>query len=89
MDDVIEAMASHIEAHLAYGGKLHQVTRHMLGLFSGQPGARAWRRYLSEYAPKNGADAQVLRDAYDLIKQAAETAQSGETKASEDISKDS
>lgn len=88
LDDVIEAMAGHIEAHLAEGGKLHQVTRHMLGLFSGQPGARAWRRYLSEHAPKNGADAQVLRDAYALIKQAAETAQSGETKALEDISKD-
>lgn len=45
------AMRPQIAAHLAQGGKLSGVTRHMLGLFSGRPGARAWRRMLSEASP--------------------------------------
>ena len=48
---------------LARGGKLHQITRHMLGLFTGRPGARAWRRVLSEGATRPGAD-------YDLVEEA-------------------
>jgi tRNA-dihydrouridine synthase A len=39
------------------------MTRHILGLFQGLPGARAWRRYLSENAPRPDADADVLRAA--------------------------
>ena len=56
--DAVSAMLPYIEAHLASGGKLHQITRHMLGLFAGQPGARAWRRTLSEgaTAPNAGTD---------------------------------
>lgn len=53
--DVAEAMKPHIAAHLAQGGRLHQVTRHMLGLFHGRPGARGWRRVLSEGATREGA----------------------------------
>ncbi|MBD3788520.1 MAG: tRNA dihydrouridine(20/20a) synthase DusA, partial [Sphingomonadales bacterium] len=45
---VAEAMKPYIAAHLATGGRLHQITRHMLGLFHGRPGARGWRRVLSE-----------------------------------------
>jgi tRNA-dihydrouridine synthase A len=45
---VAEAMRPYIARHLAAGGRLGSVTRHMLGLFSGRPGARAWRRALSE-----------------------------------------
>ena len=41
---VAQAMKPHIAAHLAAGGRLHQITRHMLGLFHGRPGARGWRR---------------------------------------------
>ncbi len=48
--DVAEAMRPHIARHLAAGGRLHQITRHMLGLFTARPGARAWRRMLSEGA---------------------------------------
>lgn len=48
---VAHAMRSQIAAHLAQGGRLSGVVRHMLGLFAGQPGARAWRRLLSEAAP--------------------------------------
>ncbi|MRX49401.1 tRNA dihydrouridine(20/20a) synthase DusA [Paracoccus sp. S-4012] len=45
------AMRPRIAAHLATGGRLHQITRHMLGLFHGRPGARAWKRILSEAGP--------------------------------------
>ncbi|MGQ0566860.1 MAG: tRNA dihydrouridine(20/20a) synthase DusA [Gemmobacter sp.] len=48
--DVAQAMRPCIAAHLAAGGRLHQITRHMLGLFTGRPGARTWRRMLSEGA---------------------------------------
>jgi len=42
------AMTHYLEKHLKDGGRLHQVTRHMFGLFAGQPGARHWRRRLSD-----------------------------------------
>ncbi|SFE80976.1 tRNA-U16,U17-dihydrouridine synthase [Roseivivax sediminis] len=57
--EVAEAMRPHIAAHVAEGGKAHQVTRHMMGLFAGRPGARAWRRTLSE-AAASGAGAEIL-----------------------------
>jgi tRNA-dihydrouridine synthase A len=44
---VAQAMRPHIAAHIAAGGRLGAVTRHMLGLFAGRPGARNWRRALS------------------------------------------
>lgn len=52
---VAEAMKPYIAEHLATGGRLHQITRHMLGLFHGRPGARGWRRVLSEGATRDGA----------------------------------
>ena len=55
-----EAMRPYIAVHLANGGRLHQITRHMLGLFHGRPGARGWRRVLSEYANRPGAGTEVL-----------------------------
>lgn len=65
--DVVHAMIPHIEAHLAEGGRLHSVTRHMLGLFAGKPGARAWRRVLSEGATRDGAGVDLLLSALDQI----------------------
>ena len=67
----VQAMKPYIETHLANGGRLHQITRHMLGLFHGRPGARGWRRVLSEGVAKPGAGlglidlalAEVLREA--------------------------
>jgi tRNA-dihydrouridine synthase A len=58
--EVVERMRPHIARHVAAGGRLHQVTRHMLGLFHGQPGARAWRRVLSERGPAEGAGLEVI-----------------------------
>ena len=54
--EVAVAMRPMIVDHIAKGGRLHQFTRHMLGLFHGQPGARAWKRTLSEGASKGGIE---------------------------------
>lgn len=60
-----QAMRPIIAAHLQAGGRLHQVSRHMLGLFHGRPGARGWRRQLSEGAPRarDAAGALAVYDA--------------------------
>ena len=68
---VVESMLPYVDAELADGTPLHRVTRHMLGLFAGQPGARAWRRYLSEHAHLDGAGTEVLTDALKAMPVAA------------------
>ncbi|MGB5870673.1 MAG: tRNA dihydrouridine(20/20a) synthase DusA, partial [Albidovulum sp.] len=55
-----DLMRPYIARHLEQGGRLHQITRHMLGLFHGRPGARGWRRILSERANHDGAGQEVL-----------------------------
>jgi tRNA-dihydrouridine synthase A len=57
---VVQAMKPYIAAHLDSGGRLHQVTRHMLGLFHGLPGARGWRQVLSTDGCREGAGLDVL-----------------------------
>lgn len=66
-EDVVHAMLPYIEQHIDGGGKLGQVTRHMLGLFAGQPGARHWKRHLSENAHKGDAGAHTVLDAIDKM----------------------
>ncbi|NPD13717.1 tRNA dihydrouridine(20/20a) synthase DusA [Xinfangfangia sp. D13-10-4-6] len=61
--DIVHRMLPYIEAHLAEGGRLHQITRHMLGLFHGLPGARGWRRVLSEKASRDGANGDTVLEA--------------------------
>lgn len=60
---VVQAMKPYIAAHLQSGGRLHQITRHMLGLFTGRPGARGWRRVLSEGVARPGAGLDLLDQA--------------------------
>ncbi|TDK50468.1 tRNA dihydrouridine(20/20a) synthase DusA [Antarcticimicrobium luteum] len=60
---VARAMLPYIDRHIEAGGRLHQVTRHMLGLFAGRPGARAWRRILSEGATRPGAGSDLVEQA--------------------------
>jgi tRNA-dihydrouridine synthase A len=60
---VVRDMLPYIDAHLADGGRLHQITRHMLGLFAGRPGARGWRRRLSEGAHRDGAGVALVDSA--------------------------
>ncbi|WP_416355142.1 tRNA dihydrouridine(20/20a) synthase DusA [Aureimonas phyllosphaerae] len=61
---LIDAMAAYAERHMAAGGRLSNVTRHMIGLFTGLPGARRWRQILSERAVRPGATPELLRDAF-------------------------
>ncbi|WP_299428422.1 tRNA dihydrouridine(20/20a) synthase DusA [uncultured Shimia sp.] len=68
---VVQQMLPYIEIHLTQGGKLNQVTRHMLGLFAGKPGARAWRRYLSEHATKPAAGPETVVAALQHVTRAA------------------
>ena len=64
---IAQQMTPYIQEHLANGGSLHHITRHMTGLGFGKPGARAFRRHLSENAYRQGADEQVLFDALGKI----------------------
>jgi tRNA-dihydrouridine synthase A len=57
---VVEAMLPYIETQRSRGAPLNSITRHMLGLFQGLPGARAWRRYLSENVHAPGAGPEVV-----------------------------
>lgn len=61
----------YIENHLAGGGRLHQVTRHMMGMFTGRPGARLWRRVLSEGAPQKGAGPALVLEALGHVSEIA------------------
>ncbi len=71
-EDAVQQMLPYVDAHLAAGGRLNQITRHMMGLFAGRPGARIWRRILSERASGPGADRQVLLDALGSMQTLAE-----------------
>ncbi|WP_279483490.1 tRNA dihydrouridine(20/20a) synthase DusA [Aureimonas sp. SK2] len=61
---VIDDMVSYAGRHMAAGGRLSNVTRHMIGLFTGQPGARRWRQILSERAVRPGATPELIREAF-------------------------
>jgi tRNA-dihydrouridine synthase A len=72
--DPVEAardMLPYIDRHLSAGGRLNQVTRHMLGLFAGRPGARQWRRDLSDAATLAGAGPDLVDRALDRVLQAS------------------
>lgn len=64
---VIDAMLPYIEKELIRGTALNHITRHMLGLFKGIPGARQWRYYLSEKAKLHSAGPEVLINALAYI----------------------
>ncbi len=66
-EEVVHLMLPYIAAHIVQGGRLGQVTRHMLGLFQGKPGARGWRRHLSENAHADGAGPEVVLTALDHV----------------------
>ncbi|WP_440875012.1 tRNA dihydrouridine(20/20a) synthase DusA [Thalassotalea sp. PLHSN55] len=65
--DVIEQMADYVDRHVANGGKAQHVFRHMLGLCNGLPGARQFRRTLSECAGDLSANGQTLQQAYNQV----------------------
>jgi len=61
--EAVALMEPYIAGELAKGARLSDITRHMLGLFAGMPGARAFRRHLATEAVKRGAGLDVLRAA--------------------------
>lgn len=65
---LIDTMADYAARHLENGGRLGQVTRHMLGLFNGMPGARRWRQILSDGAVRPDAGPQLLREAFAAVR---------------------
>ena len=74
VDDAVEAYIAYATEQLRHGVPLNAMTRHMLGLFNGRPGARQFRRYLSEHATKPGADAETLRTALSFLSREARKA---------------
>ncbi|WP_425039419.1 tRNA dihydrouridine(20/20a) synthase DusA [Primorskyibacter sp. S187A] len=66
-EEVVREMLPYIEARMSEGVRLHAITRHMLGLFAGRPGARAWRRTLSEGASTPGAGPDLVEAALNAL----------------------
>lgn len=66
-EGLLETMCAYAERHIAAGGRLGHVTRHMVGLFHGLPGARRYRQILSTDAVKAGAGPDVLRQAFAAV----------------------
>ncbi|MEW8222912.1 MAG: tRNA dihydrouridine(20/20a) synthase DusA [Candidatus Thiodiazotropha taylori] len=65
---IIEAMIPYIDQELSAGTPINRITRHILGLFQGLPGAKKWRRMLSKEAHKAGADSSlILRAAAQVV----------------------
>ncbi|SFF76853.1 tRNA-U16,U17-dihydrouridine synthase [Roseobacter denitrificans OCh 114] len=74
-EEAVHAMLPYIEAHVTGGGRLAQITRHMLGLFANRPGARVWRRMLSEGAHLPNAGPALVLDALAQVRHHQELAQ--------------
>ena len=66
--EIIEQLLSYIQEELEQGTRLHAITRHILGLFPGMPGAKAFRRYISENATRKNAGIEVLQQALAQIR---------------------
>ena len=71
---IVLRLIPYIESRLAAGARLNQITRHILGLYQGVPGAKQWRRHLSQNAHLEGAGPKVVLDALDLVRAAADHA---------------
>ena len=69
--EAVEAMLPYIEQHLKTGAPLHHVTRHMLGLYHGQPGGRIWRQILTVEGTKHGVGNEVLLRALQVVEEQA------------------
>ncbi|MGH8372984.1 MAG: tRNA dihydrouridine(20/20a) synthase DusA [Gammaproteobacteria bacterium] len=70
-DEIVKACLPYVAVQLAEGVPLARITRHLLGLYQGQPGARRWRRYLSEQAPRPDSGIEVVSEALRNIREAA------------------
>jgi tRNA-dihydrouridine synthase A len=71
---VVELMLPHIEDEMVRGLRLSQITRHMIGLYLGEPGARHWRRALGEQACRRGAGTDIVLEAMVRVERLREEA---------------
>jgi len=67
IEEAFDKLIPYIEREIAKGERLHDITKHLLGVFRGKPGARSYRRHLATEAVKPGANAWVLREALAFI----------------------
>jgi tRNA-dihydrouridine synthase A len=65
--DLLEAMCAYADLHIARGGRLSHIARHVVGLFHGEAGARRFRQILSTEASRPGAGSEVLREAFAAV----------------------
>ena len=75
--DAARGLADYLAEQVALGLPVARVSRHVLGLFRGQPGGRVWRRYLSQHAHREPANANLLEDALDAMQPADARGSSG------------
>jgi len=68
-EEIIHALLPYIEKHIQQGGKLGQISRHILGLFQSVPGAKYWRRVISENAHLDGAGTEVIISALQAVEE--------------------
>jgi tRNA-dihydrouridine synthase A len=66
-DAIVNQYIEYIRGQVAQGVYLKHMTRHILGIFQGVPGAKRWRRYLSEKACLPGADVNVVKEALEQV----------------------
>ena len=71
---IVRALVPYIDKQISQGTRLHSITRHMLHLFHGQPGSRAWKRSLTERSGKLNADSRVVLNALNEVEKAAQEA---------------
>ena len=72
---VVEAMIPYAVRQIEQGARIWHIARHMLGLFQGQPGARIWRRYLSQNGTRAGVGVELLEEALEALDNAQKQAQ--------------
>lgn len=65
--EIVEQLLPYIGAHISHGGRLNNVTRHILGLYHGRPHGRFFRRHLAQHGCKSDVDENVLREALSLV----------------------
>lgn len=73
-EQIVEHMIYYAQGQLDEGARIWHIARHMLGLFQGQAGARAWRRYLSQHGTQKGAGVELLRGGLAALHEAQEQA---------------
>lgn len=71
--EVVRRLLPYIDRQLTRGTRLSAITRHLVGLFQGQPGAKRWRRYISEHAHRPGAGTEVLERALEVTMPGSQT----------------